>query len=174
MDLLKLAFAFAQVGIGAFGGGISTIPLIEHILVNRYGWLTPQAFGEVLAIAQVTPGPIAVNAATFVGYRNAGLAGAFIATFAVVATPLLLLIVVCALLKCGPQSWTDRFRTALRPTVAALLTLALLPLGRSVLASPASGLLFAAALGAFRLRFFRDNPPALFLLAGLVGLVLWR
>jgi chromate transporter len=58
--------------------------------------------------------------------------------------------------------------------VAAPLTLALLPLGRSVLASPASGLLFAAALGAFRLRFFRDNPPALFLLAGLVGLVLWR
>lgn len=171
MDLLKLAWGFAQVGIGAFGGGISTLPLIRHILVDSYGWLDLDGFNQVLALAQVTPGPIAVNAATFVGFQRAGIIGASIATLSVVAAPLLVVIAVNALLQCGPEGCMDRFRSALRPTVAALLTLAFLSLARPAFSGIGPALLFAAGLAGLRLRFFRENPPALFLLFGLAGLV---
>jgi len=171
MELLKLAWGFAQVGIGAFGGGISTLPLIRHILVENYGWLSLDGFSQVLALAQVTPGPIAVNAATFVGFQRAGLVGATVATLSVVGVPLLVVIAVSALLRRGPEDRMDRFRNALRPTVAALLTLAFLPLGRTAFSGFGPALLFAAGIAALRLRFFRENPPALFLLFGLAGLV---
>ena len=94
MKLLLLALAFARIGIGAFGGGISTIPLIEHELVMNYGWLTLEEFNQVLALAQVTPGPIAINAATFVGYHQAGVLGSLIATLSVASAPLLILFLV--------------------------------------------------------------------------------
>jgi chromate transporter len=173
MDLLKLAWGFAQVGIGAFGGGISTLPLIRHILVDNYGWLTLDGFNQVLALAQVTPGPIAVNAATFVGFQRAGIIGASVATLSVVGAPLLVVIAVSALLQCGPEGCVDRFRSALRPTVAALLSLAFLPLARTAFSGIGPALLFTAGLAALRLRFFRENPPALFLLFGLAGLALF-
>ena len=173
MDLLKLAWGFAQVGIGAFGGGLSTLPLIRHILVGNYGWLTLDGFNQVVALAQVTPGPIAVNAATFVGFQRAGLAGATVATLSVVVAPLLALIAACALLRCGPEGCMDRFKTAVRPTVAAMLTLAFLPLGKLAFSGIAPALLFGVGFAALRLRFFRENPPALFLLFGLAGLLLF-
>ena len=174
MELLKLAWAFAQIGIGDFVGGISTLPLIRHILVESYGWLTLDGFGQVLALAQVTPGPIAVNAATFVGFQRAGLLGATVATLSVVAVPLSVVIAVSALLACGPEGCIDRFRNVLRPSVAALLTLAFLPLARTAFSGTGPALLFAAALAALRFRFFRENPPAFFLLFGLAGLILFR
>lgn len=173
MELLKLAWGFAQVGIGAFGGGISTLPLIRHILVDNYGWLSLDGFDQVLALAQVTPGPIAVNAATFVGFQRAGLTGATVATLSVVVAPLLIVIAVAALLQCGSKDCMDRFRNALRPTVAALLTLAFLPLARTAFSGIGTIALFAAGIGALNLRFFMENPPALFLLSGLAGLVLF-
>ncbi len=174
MELLKLAWGFAQIGIGAFGGGISTLPLIRHILVDDYRWLTLDGFGQVLALAQVTPGPIAVNAATFVGFQRAGLVGAAVATLSVVVAPLLIVIAVSALLQCGSKTCMDRFKNALRPTVSALLTLAFLPLARTAFSGIGPFFLFAAGIGALRLRFFRENPPALFLLFGLAGLLLFR
>jgi chromate transporter len=172
MELLKLAWGFAQVGIGAFGGGISTLPLIRHILVDNYRWLTLDGFNQVLALAQVTPGPIAVNAATFVGFQRAGFTGATVATLSVCGAPLIIVIAVSALLKCGPEGCMDRFRNALRPTVAALLTLAFLPLAQTAFSGILPALLFAAGIAALRFRFFRENPPALFLLFGLAGLAI--
>ena len=173
MELLKLAWGFAQVGIGAFGGGISTLPLIRHILVENYRWLTLDGVNQVLALAKVPPGPIAVNAATFVGFQRAGFTGATVATLSVVGAPLLIVITVSALLKRGPEGSMERFRNALRPTVAALLTLAFLPLARTAFSGILPALLFAAGVGALRIRFFRENPPALFLLFGLAGFALF-
>jgi len=172
--LLNLALSFARIGLGAFGGGISTIPLIEHELVLQTGWLTPETFRQVLGLSQATPGPIAVNAATFVGFQKAGLPGAAVATAAVVGAPLL---VLAALLWLGGRvspTIAARTRRALRPGVCALLTGALLPL----LAPAASGLppalLFLACLACLRIPFLRDNPHWLFLLGGLAGLLFLR
>ena len=81
--LLGLTLAFFTIGALTFGGGYAMIPLIQRIIIAQHGWLNTTQFLDIVAIAEMTPGPIAVNSATFVGYRVAGLAGAVAATLGV-------------------------------------------------------------------------------------------
>ena len=82
--LLELFWTFFKIGAFTFGGGYAMIPLIQREAVEGHGWISDDDILEIVAIAESTPGPIAVNSATFVGYRTAGIAGAFCATFGVV------------------------------------------------------------------------------------------
>lgn len=81
MTYLQLFWSFIQVGMFSIGGGYAAMPLIQSQVVDKYGWLTMNEFTDLITIAEMTPGPIAVNSATFVGIRIAGIPGAFIATF---------------------------------------------------------------------------------------------
>ena len=81
---LELFFAFLQVGAFSFGGGYAAMPLISSQVVEKYGWLSAADFADLVTIAEMTPGPIAVNAATFVGNQTAGIPGAIVATVGVV------------------------------------------------------------------------------------------
>jgi chromate transporter len=85
MQLLDLVWAFFKIGVVSFGGGWSIVGLIRTEVVPR--WMDGAAFSSLVAIAQATPGPVALNAATLVGWQQAGMAGAIAATFAVVAFP---------------------------------------------------------------------------------------
>jgi chromate transporter len=174
VKLLLLALAFARIGIGAFGGGVSTIPLIEHELVMNYGWLTLEEFNQVLALAQVTPGPIAINAATFVGYHQAGVLGSLIATLSVASAPLLILFLVLLMMKKSSDEKVDHFKRSLRPAVGALLTLAVVPLLKTALSQWQTAALFCLGLVLFQLRIFKNNPPLLFILFGLAGLLIFQ
>ena len=80
MVYLQLFWSFLQVGLFSFGGGYAAMPLIQAQAVARHGWLTMDAFADLVTIAEMTPGPIALNAATFVGTQVAGLPGALVAT----------------------------------------------------------------------------------------------
>ena len=80
--LLELFWSFFQVGLFSFGGGYAAMPLIQCQVVDLHNWLTVGEFTDLVTIAEMTPGPIAVNAATCVGTRIAGLPGALIATLA--------------------------------------------------------------------------------------------
>lgn len=80
MVLLKLFFAFMQVGLFSIGGGYAAIPIIQSSVVDSFGWLTMDEFTDLITIAEMTPGPIAVNSATFVGNRVGGLLGSIVAT----------------------------------------------------------------------------------------------
>lgn len=82
--LLRLLLVFMKVGFFTFGGGYAMISLIEHLCVEREGWITHDEMMNVVVIAESTPGPIAINCATFVGYRQAGLSGALAATLGIV------------------------------------------------------------------------------------------
>lgn len=84
MQLLQLLFSFFKVGLFGFGGGYAILPLIQREIVSLHNWLTMDQFIDIVAISQVTPGPVAINAATFVGYKVAGLVGSLIATTGVV------------------------------------------------------------------------------------------
>ncbi|MDD2236944.1 MAG: chromate transporter [Kiritimatiellae bacterium] len=97
--LWQLFKSFALIGVGAYGGGMVTIPLIQHAIVNRHQWLAFDEMASLLAIAQMTPGPIAVNAATFTGFRIAGFAGAATATLAVVLPCILIMILVAPFME---------------------------------------------------------------------------
>ncbi len=123
--LSVLFFTFIRIGLGAFGGGLATIPFIHHELVVSHAWLTEREFAEVVSLAQMTPGPVAVNAATYVGYRLAGFAGSLTATIAVVAAPLALVSAAAWLLSGASgrtKAWAERVQRALRPVVAAMLS----------------------------------------------------
>lgn len=87
MEILSVAWTFFKVGIVSFGGGWSIVGLIKNEVVPR--WLDDQAFRSLVAIAQSTPGPIALNAATLVGWQQAGILGALLATVSVLAFPTL-------------------------------------------------------------------------------------
>ena len=80
MIYLQLFLSFLQIGMFSFGGGYSAMPLIQGQVVTLHGWLTMSEFTDLITISQMTPGPIAVNSATFVGMKIAGIPGAVVAT----------------------------------------------------------------------------------------------
>ena len=83
-ELLTIFFAFLKIGAFTFGGGYAMIPLIQKEAVEKHHWVTDEDILDIVAIAESTPGPIAINAATFVGYQSHGFAGAVAATLGVV------------------------------------------------------------------------------------------
>ena len=91
MIYVQLFLSFLQVGMFSVGGGYAAIPLIQSQVVEQHGWLTMQEFTDLVTIAEMTPGPIAVNAATFVGLRIAQVSGAIVATLGCI-TPALFFV----------------------------------------------------------------------------------
>ena len=80
MLLWKLLISFIQIGAFSFGGGYAALPLIQHQVVELHNWLSFNEFSDLITISQMTPGPIAINSATFVGLKIDGLLGAIVAT----------------------------------------------------------------------------------------------
>lgn len=169
----QLISAFLQVGITAFGGGLSTLPLLEYQLVIKTGWMTPDQFNQMVAVSQVTPGPIAINAATFAGYEQAGVAGSIAATLALVAAPVAALCVILFLLKKVSPEKSKAFKQMLRPVVAGLLSLSLVsPFMATWHSGYIAVALFAAGVLLIRYcRFFKEHPAAMLIIFGLFGAV---
>ncbi|AEV21050.1 Chromate transporter [Geobacillus thermoleovorans CCB_US3_UF5] len=118
----QLFLAFFWPGILGYGGGPASIPLIEHEVVDRYGWMTVNEFSEVLALGNSLPGPIATKMAGYIGYEQAGVLGAAIGVFASVAPSLVLLLALLGLLykwKDAPQ--VKRLTAYIRPAIAVML-----------------------------------------------------
>ncbi len=91
MRLLELFIAFAKVGVMTFGGGYAMIPILEREIVDKHGWASSEELMDYYAVGQCTPGIIAVNTATFVGQKLAGVAGGIVATLGVVFPPLVII-----------------------------------------------------------------------------------
>ena len=101
MTLLHLLWSFFQVGLFSIGGGYAAMPLIQSQVVDQYGWLTMREFTDLITIAEMTPGPIAVNSATFVGIRIAGFPGALIT----VRLPLTLAIIQALMVEIRDEKY---------------------------------------------------------------------
>lgn len=97
--LLPLFLTFLKIGGFTFGGGYAMIPIIQREIVEKKKWITDDDILEIIAIAESTPGPIAINSATFVGYRVAGFFGALLATFAVVLPPFCIIFAISFVLR---------------------------------------------------------------------------
>lgn len=179
MKYLQLLWSFIQVGMFSIGGGYAAMPLIQSQVVEVHPWLTMNEFTDLVTIAEMTPGPIAVNSATFVGIRIAGLPGAIIATFGCIL-PSLVIVSLLAFIyyRYKGVSILQSILGSLRPAVVALIASA----GISILGQVAfqgqamqlanvnwAGLvLFAVAF--FVLRKFKWNPIGVMSLCGLAGL----
>jgi len=122
MILAQLLWSFFQIGLFSFGGGYAALPLIQNQIVDIHGWLTLQEFTDVLTISQMTPGPIALNAASFVGTRLAGLPGAIVASFGCVL-PSLIIVLFLAWFYYRYRSlrFMQGILSGLRPAVVALI-----------------------------------------------------
>ena len=97
--LWRVFFTFFKIGAFTFGGGYAMIPLIQRETVEKYGWISDDDILEVLAIAESTPGPIAINAATFIGYRVAGFLGALCATLGVALPSFVVILAISGVLR---------------------------------------------------------------------------
>ena len=172
MVLLKLFFAFMQVGLFSIGGGYAAIPIIQSSVVDSFGWLTMDEFTDLITIAEMTPGPIAVNSATFVGNRVGGLLGRIVATLGCIIPAIIIVSLFARVYyRYKTVSFMKTVMAFLRPVVVALITSS----GLSILANavlPASsievlaGILF---LGAFVLiRLSKVNPIAVMFSSGIL------
>ena len=97
--LWRVFFTFFKIGAFTFGGGYAMIPLIQRETVEKHGWISDDDILEVVAIAESTPGPIAINAATFIGYRVAGFLGALCATLGVVLPSFVMILAISGVLR---------------------------------------------------------------------------
>ena len=184
MIYLELFWSFFQVGLFSIGGGYAAMPLIQHQAVELHPWLTMEQFADMMAIAEMTPGPISINAATFVGIQTAGPFGAIIATLGCVL-PACMIVTALACLY-------SRFRdlapiqgalTGLRLAVVALIASAGLSLavlafyGQQKLPEDLRNIDFIAVLifaaGLLILRRWKIKPFYVMGGAGLAGILLY-
>lgn len=122
MIYLQLFWSFIQVGLFSVGGGYAAIPLIQNQVVDTFGWLSMREFTDLVTIAEMTPGPIAINSATFVGIRIAGIGGAIIATFGCILPSIFIVsLLAYVYYKFKGVSTIQSVLSSLRPAVVALI-----------------------------------------------------
>ena len=125
MILIKLFLVFIQIGSLAFGGGYAILPFIKNIVVDQYAWLTINEMTDIITISQMTPGPIAINAATFVGTKVYGVIGSVVATTATIIPQIIIMTILAKLFFSSKEiSFMDKIIKALKPAVAALIFIA--------------------------------------------------
>ena len=119
---LQLLLSFLQIGLFSFGGGYAALPLIQDQIVSLHGWLSMEEFTDLITISQMTPGPIAINAATFVGQKIAGAPGAIVATLGCVLPSCVIVTLIAGLyLKYRTMRVLQSVLNTLRPAVVALI-----------------------------------------------------
>lgn len=132
MIYLQLFFSFLQIGMFSFGGGYAAMPLIREQVVSRHGWLDMGEFTNLITISQMTPGPIAINSATFVGTKIAGIQGAVVSTLGCILPSCILVTLLAWLyLKYQKMDLLQEVLKSLRPAVVAMIASA----GVSILVS---------------------------------------
>ena len=119
---LDLFATFFRIGAFTFGGGYAMVPLIKSEAADKKGWISEEDMLDIIAIAESTPGPIAINSATFVGYKTAGVLGSACATLGVVLPALVIMMLIAAVLKGFRQNRYVRAAMAgIRPMVAGMI-----------------------------------------------------
>lgn len=184
MLLLKLFFAFIQVGMFSVGGGYAAIPLIQEQIVNIYGLMTMEEFSDLITVAEMTPGPISINSSTFVGMRLAGVGGVLLCTLGcIIPSFCISLILAHFYYKYRTMKGVQIVLSSLRPAVVALIASAgasILMMGlfqTDIFSASIENFrivefgIFAAAL--FLLRKYKTNAIAIILGSGVVGTLIY-
>ena len=183
MLYLQLFYTFFKIGLFSFGGGYAMLSMIQGEVVTRYGWLTSQEFTDIVAISQMTPGPIGINSATYVGFTATGSVwGSIIATLAVVLPSFILMLAISKFfLKYQKHPVVEAVFSGLRPAVVGLLaSAALVLMNAENFSSPKedmysfiiSCLIFLVAF--IGTRKYKINPILMIVACGIAGLILYQ
>lgn len=191
MIFLELFYTFLKIGLFSFGGGYGMLSVIQGEVVTRHAWLSASEFTDIVAISQMTPGPIGINSATYVGYTavlNSGapewlaVIGSLVASFAVMLPSIVLMLIVSRyLIKYSKNPLVEAVFKGLRPAVVGLLASAALILmteenfgspGNTPLQFWVSVGLFVSAFAA--MKFFKVSPMFIILLAAIFGALFYE
>ncbi len=173
MVYLQLFWAFLKIGLFGFGGGYAMLSLIQHEVVERYAWLSPQQFTDIVAVSQMTPGPIAINSATYIGYTVTGnVWGAVLATAAVCVPPLTVMLLITRFYFLFRQNkYVGFVMDGLRPMVVGMIgAAAFLLMTPSNFPDIVSILIFLLCLAA---SVMKVNPILLIVLSAVAGILLY-
>ncbi|MCD7977494.1 MAG: chromate transporter [Tannerellaceae bacterium] len=182
MIYLQLLWVYLKIGIFGFGGGYAMLSLIQADVVDKYKWITLQEFTDIVAISQMTPGPIGINSATYIGYTavlNAGyspamaILGSCLTTFAVCLPSFVLVLVISYYFsRFKNNKYVEAAFLGLRPaTVGLIAAAALMLMNHENFIDYKSFLIFGAA---FLLTWkFKIHPILMIFLAGIAGLILY-
>ncbi len=171
--LLDLFLAFAKVGVMTFGGGYAMLPILEREIVENKGWASREELMDYYAVGQCTPGVIAVNTATFVGFRTAGTLGGVVATLGVVFPSLVIISVIAGVLSNFADIPAVKSAFAgIRVCVCVLIFNAVTKLWKSAVPDKAA---LCLCLGVFVLSVFLDVSPVVFVvLCAAAGILFTR
>ena len=167
--LVELFFVFFKIGAVTFGGGLAMLPIIEKELVIKRNWVTKDTLLDYFAIGQATPGIIAVNVATFLGYSRAGILGAIIATLGVVTPSIIIISIIAKFLSGFSENVTVKKALAgINVVVAALLTKVLWGFRKKIFSSILAFILFLLAF--LGIAFFNVNTILVVVASVFIGL----
>ena len=171
--LLDLFLTFAKVGVMTFGGGYAMLPILQREVVEDKGWATEAELADYFAIGQCTPGIIAVNIATFIGKKHAGIAGGIIASLGMVFPSFLIISLLATVISAFADLPAVKHAFAgIRVCVCVLIFNSVLKLGKSAVKDKPT---LVIALAVMLLAFFTDLSPVIFILAAAIaGLLLSR
>ncbi len=176
MIYLQLLWVFVKIGVLGFGGGYAMLSLIQHEVVDNYAWMTIEEFTDMVAISQMTPGPISINLATYVGYSQSGILGAILASFALCLPSIIMVYLILRFLMNNNNALMANTLKGLKPAVAGLIFAAGLAMmntqnfvdfgrGQYNISVIICVLSFVASY------FFKANPILLIVLSGIVGFI---
>lgn len=172
--LIKLFIAFLKIGTFSFGGGYAMLPFIQAEIVENNNWINVNEFLDIIGISQMTPGPIAINSATFVGYKLFGVIGSIIATLGVVTTSFILVTIISKMLEKFKESVIIKATLlGMRPILIALIIKAFLDLAKESYVDLKS-ILITTIIGILLLnKKIKIHPILVIVIAGILGLVFY-
>ena len=177
MIYLQLFISYLKIGFFGFGGGYAMLSLIQNEIVEQQGWITAQQFADIVAVSQMTPGPIAINSATYIGYTVGGFWGSVVATFAVCLPALTVMLALTKFfLKLKDNRYVHGVLVGMRPIVVGMIAAAALLLmfpkhsADSTFIDHWSWILFGLVLYA---SYKKVNPILLIVLSAVAGIVIY-
>ncbi len=177
MIYIKLFLSFMQIGIFSVGGGYAALPLIKEQVAIKNSWLSLKEFYDIVTIAEMTPGPLAINAATFVGIKVAGIPGALIASFSTVLPSMFIVTSLALVLyhkRGGGVKIMEKILYGLRPAVIALISSAALSLIEVAMLQGEKFHFYEFGfflLGVYLLQRKKISPIKLLVFSGLIALI---
>ncbi|WIV11757.1 chromate transporter [Proteiniborus sp. MB09-C3] len=170
MVYLSLFITFFKIGLFSFGGGYAMLPLIQTEVVDINNWVSISEFTDIVAISQITPGPIAINSATYIGYTvTNGILGSFFATLGVTLPSVIIMLIICNFFfKFKNNKYVENAFVGLRPVVVGLvLSAMLLLINKETFIDYKSIIFFALAF--FATYKYKMNPILITFVAGILG-----
>lgn len=172
MSVHSLFLVFVKIAALTFGGGYAMVPFFESELVNRYQLLSSEEFANLVGLAQITPGPVGFNSATYVGMNEAHWMGAIAASVGVMVPSLIITVAIAVFLKKSDKAqWLKLLMKGIRPCVIGIIAAAVVFFAKTALCWQ-GGVVFAAVI-LFRLLLPKFNPILSIFLSAILGYVLF-